>query len=664
MKLCIKYFIFYNRYALYTFILGLLASSFYIPIKAQYSDFQAPAWHPSQDIIAVTNGTQIRLYPSDFSVILDEYNLVSNPEASLIRHGEMRWSPDGTMLAISITGNDVTPVLQIWNLQTGQLVTTIESIVVDEPFSWNSDSTQIVVIHARGLGDEVIRVFDVTSGGLLQEFVPPSPATIGSLMWSQDGGTMAFHLAGDNEGTFILDVDTDTFTQSPVNFNPSIGYQLSPTGSFLAGVINWDDTDIQVLDIMTLQIDEVLAGHTDRIRSITWIDNAIVTVGRDETTRFWNPMTGQQIRQLNTGLISDPSFNADGTLFVSNTDDNTIYVRDSVTGAIIYPSIPTPTPTSPPTMGDFTVTSRIDGQDDTQQSIFAYTLTNSSSIPQSNMYMRVFFTVDNGRSADDYLLQSYYDSSNALVITGPFVWDANNHYFILSYGASALAPSANYQFQGVLRLSDWSNNHSASNDWWHTGILNFQDSLTDYLPVYSNGTLNTGLEPSGAPQATNTPAPTQTPAPTNTPDGTALLQVESRIDGSDDTQQAGFRYRLSNISTQAQANLSTRIYFTLDSSQVAGDYVLEQYFDQSGVASVSGPTLASSNTYYFQVDYGTTSLQPNSAWEFQGALHLVNYVSNFNSGNDWWHTGIGSAYQNTDYFPTYINATLEVGQEP
>lgn len=344
------------------------------------------------------------------------------------------------------------------------------------------------------------------------------------------------------------------------------------------------------------------------------------------------------------------------------TNNNQLCAVNTATPTSITTVVPTPT--SPPISGDFTVTSRIDGQDDTQQSIFAYTLTNTSSTPQSNLYMRLFFTVDNGRTADDYLLQNYYDSSNALTISGPFQWDATNHYFILSYSSSTLAPNASYQFQGVLRLSDWSNNHSASNDWWHTGILNFQDSQTDYLPVYANGVLNTGSVPNGAAQPTNTPAPTTVPVSTSTPNGTALLQVESRIDGNDDTQQAGFRYRLSNTSTQAQGNLSTRIYFTLDGSQVASDYVLEKYFDQSGVATISGPILANGNTYYFQVSYGATSLQPNSAWEFQGALHLVNYASNFSSSNDWWHTDIGSAYQVTTYIPSYINAVIEVGQEP
>ena len=43
-------------------------------------------------------------------------------------------------------------------------------------------------------------------------------------------------------------------------------------------------------------------------------------------------------------------------------------------------------------------------------------------------------------------------------------------------------------------------------------------------------------------------------------------------------------------------------------SNAASTYVMEKYYDQSGVATFSAPTLASGSTYYVIVSYGTAAL--------------------------------------------------------
>ena len=115
--------------------------------------------------------------------------------------------------------------------------------------------------------------------------------------------------------------------------------------------------------------------------------------------------------------------------------------------------------------------------------------------------------------------------------------------------------------------------------------------------------------PTFTPTVTNTSAPpTTTLAPTNTPTSSGALKVQMITGGTDNNQQSQFHFRVQNTGTGAQSNISTRIYFTTDGSNAASSYVLEKYYDQSGSATVSGPTLLSGSTYYFTVSYGSTSL--------------------------------------------------------
>jgi hypothetical protein len=136
--------------------------------------------------------------------------------------------------------------------------------------------------------------------------------------------------------------------------------------------------------------------------------------------------------------------------------------------------------------------------------------------------------------------------------------------------------------------------------------------------------------------------------------------------GTDNNQQTAFRFRVQNIGTSAQPNISVRLYFTTDGSNAASGYALEKYYDQSGVATVSGPTLVSGNSYYFTVNYGTASLTAGSSWEYQTALHLSSWSSTYDGTNDWWHTTgtIPASYTDWLSMPAYVSGSLSWGNEP
>jgi hypothetical protein len=183
--------------------------------------------------------------------------------------------------------------------------------------------------------------------------------------------------------------------------------------------------------------------------------------------------------------------------------------------------------------------------------------------------------------------------------------------------------------------------------------------------------------PTATPTSTVTPGgPTITPIPptntlipptsTNTPASGGALKVQLKSGGTDNNQQSAFHYRVQNTGASAVSNISVRIYFTLDGSQAASKYVLEKYYDQSGAATISGPTQVSGSSYYFTVNYGTQSLPAGAAWEYHTALRLSDWSSNYVGTNDWWHTtgALPASYTDWANIPAYVSGSRVWGGEP
>jgi cellulose 1,4-beta-cellobiosidase len=145
--------------------------------------------------------------------------------------------------------------------------------------------------------------------------------------------------------------------------------------------------------------------------------------------------------------------------------------------------------------------------------------------------------------------------------------------------------------------------------------------------------------------------------PTLPPAGNLRVRIQNG--GADSNQQSQFNYLVVNVGSSAVSNISVRVYIQLDGSQPISKYVMEKYWDQSGVGTISGPTLASGSTYYYTVSYGATALAAGASWQF----------NNFSAGNDWFHTGyavgaLPSSFTDTNYLPAYVNGAKVWGLEP
>ncbi len=219
---------------------------------------------------------------------------------------------------------------------------------------------------------------------------------------------------------------------------------------------------------------------------------------------------------------------------------------------------------------------------------------------------------------------------------------------------------------------NWTNNENAI--YWNSALV-FSAALAvgESTTVYGTPT-PTSTGPTPTPTRTFTPLPpsntptiTATPTITNTP--APGLSVKIQAAGGDNNQQSGFNLQLSNTGSGSLSNISWRLYFTTENGNAASSYVLEKHYDQSGVATIAGPTLACGTTYYYTVNYGATALAVGSTWAYNTAFHVNGYPSTYDGSNDWWHTGyalgaLPAAFTTHTYVPGYINGALAWGSEP
>ena len=197
----------------------------------------------------------------------------------------------------------------------------------------------------------------------------------------------------------------------------------------------------------------------------------------------------------------------------------------------------------------------------------------------------------------------------------------------------------------------------------------FKDHLAALKAAWTPTPTNTWTPGGPTATASKTFTPTATITPTFTPVLTGGLKAQIIVNGVDTTQETDFGVKVINTSSSALSGVSFRLYFDADLGLPGSSYILDRYNEylnggSAGTATITGPTLVSGSTYYYNFAFGGTSIPAGGTWELTGRIRMNDWSLHNITSNDWYHTGISTTYTDTYYIPAYLSGTLAWGLTP
>jgi WD40 repeat protein len=238
------------------------------------------------------------------------------------------FSPDGQTLASG--SNDKT--IKLWDVTTGNLLQTLTdhySHVNSVAFS--PDGQTLV----SGSQDRTIKLWNVATGKLLQTLTDSH--WVSSVAFSPDGQTLAN--GGSLENTIKLrDVTTGNLLQTLTGHSESVtSVAYSPDGQTLAS--GSQDKTIKLWDVKTGNLLQTLTGHSFILFSVAFSPDGqtLASGSLDNTIKLWDVNTGKLLQTLNghSSLVISVAFSPDGKTLASAGGDETIKLWDVTTGKVL-----------------------------------------------------------------------------------------------------------------------------------------------------------------------------------------------------------------------------------------------------------------------------------------------------------------------------------------
>ena len=142
-------------------------------------------WSPNgQHVALLTNDNEVKIYNASNGALDDEFD--ANGETA----GELKYSPDGTMIAVAgyRDGNNGDGQVEIFSSSNGNLLETLEpgSTVYYYSVDWSPDGNRLAIG-----GYENVYIYDVNPNWVLNRTITNVFSYVNAIAWSPDGNMLS-----------------------------------------------------------------------------------------------------------------------------------------------------------------------------------------------------------------------------------------------------------------------------------------------------------------------------------------------------------------------------------------------------------------------------------------------------------------------------------------
>jgi WD40 repeat protein len=238
------------------------------------------SFNPDKRLLATASFDKtVKLWNLRGSVAFDEIAILKGHTGCV---NTVLFSPDSNFLASA--GADCS--VKLWNLKTRNCVSTLTG---HNDWIWTLAISPNSELVASGSDDQSAKIWDVKSQRCIASFDKHSGG-ISSVLFAQEGKAL---ITGCKNGTiYIWNIETGVCQcswSSDTNFLMALA--LSPSGNEL--VSSGRDKELKVWSLATGECLNILKGHTDGIRAISFSsDGNLVSGSFDQSIKVWNIETG------------------------------------------------------------------------------------------------------------------------------------------------------------------------------------------------------------------------------------------------------------------------------------------------------------------------------------------------------------------------------------
>jgi WD40 repeat protein len=267
------------------------------------------------------NGKPLFTLPTQYPV----WSVVISPDSKTLVSSTANVSPTA-QLAPPADGSDRGSI-QIWDLQTGDLLRTIPKSADDGMFIAISPDGKTLASGAN----EAIKLWDLKTGELIRTLEPQSSG-VNSVIFSQDGRVLAS--TGFDGKIKVWNPRTGELIRTLEGQSGSISsLAISPDGQTLvSGVTNGGSGSISTWDLRTGELINTFTP-LDTVASLAISpDGKTLASGswdsKTGTIRIWNLETGRLLRNMRAhiSVVDSLTFSPDGKTLASGSLDQSIKV--------------------------------------------------------------------------------------------------------------------------------------------------------------------------------------------------------------------------------------------------------------------------------------------------------------------------------------------------